>query len=424
MIGEILCVGTELLLGDILNSNSAFLAGQFAELGITCYYQSVVGDNETRLAQALSTALARSQLVVLTGGLGPTYDDITKEVTSRLMGRRLVWNEEAFDRMKAYFKRSGKTMSENNKKQALVPEGSIVLQNENGTAPGIIIETSNKTLVLLPGPPFEMEPMFLRQVKPYLSKKSQQIFLSRTVHLFGIGESQAESRLKDLMLSSKNPTVAPYAKMGEVVLRVTASAESELAAKNLIEPVIDEIRVRLGEYIYGVDVGSLQQAVVDTLKEKKLTAAAAESCTGGGVSRRIVSVPGASYVFKGGVCSYLNETKEGLLGVSHATLAKYGAISENTALEMARGIKGKTGSDIGISVTGVAGPEPSEGKPVGEVFIGVACDWREECLRLNLSRGGTDERARICHFAENHALYALLQAAKAYGTDNEKTQTA
>lgn len=412
MTGEILCVGTELLLGDIINTNAAFLARELAALGIGVYHQTVVGDNGGRLREAVELALSRSDLLVMTGGLGPTYDDITKETATEALGKKLVWNQQAYDRMEAYFARTGRVMSENNRKQAMMPEGAVVFQNENGTAPGAAMESGEKVIVLLPGPPSEMEPMFCNQVRPYLERKTGQTFLSRTVHLFGIGESAAEEQLRELMESSHNPTVAPYAKTGEVLLRVTAAAKNEQEAKKLLAPAVEEIQKRMGPYVYGVDVGTLQNAAVTALRQKGLTVSTAESCTGGGVAKRITEVPGASQVLQAGICTYTNRMKAELLGVKERTLQNYGAVSERTALEMAQGVRIRTGADIGVSVTGVAGPDPSEGKPVGLVFVSVSSQWYEQTVQLHLARGSGNERERVRHLAENHALYAVLQAAR------------
>ncbi len=412
MTGEILCVGTELLLGDIVNTNGAFLARELAALGLGVYHQTVVGDNAQRLEEAISLALSRSDLLIMTGGLGPTYDDITKETAAAALGKELCWNQEAYDRMTAYFARTGRTMSENNRKQAMVPQDSAVFQNENGTAPGIAMEADGKILILLPGPPSEMEPMFLQQVRPYLAGKTGQTFFSRTVHLFGIGESAAEQALRDLMEAGINPTIAPYAKTGEVLLRLTAAAPDQSRAEELLAPAVEEIRRRLGRYIYGVDVGTLEKAVVLALGEEGLTLAAAESCTGGGVARRITDVPGASLVFRAGICTYTNEMKRILLDVRKETLNVHGAVSADTALEMARGARSRTGADIGVSVTGIAGPGRSEGKPVGLVFVAVSSPWKEEIKELHLARGSGNERERVRRLAENHALYAVLQTVE------------
>ncbi|MGN0624728.1 MAG: competence/damage-inducible protein A [Oscillospiraceae bacterium] len=412
MTGEILCVGTELLLGDIVNTNAAFLARELAALGIDVYHQTVVGDNGGRLREAVALALSRSDLLVMTGGLGPTHDDITKETAAEALGKKLVWNQQAYDRMEAYFTRTGRVMSENNRKQAMMPEGAVVFQNENGTAPGAAMESGGKIIVLLPGPPSEMEPMFCNQVRPYLEGKTGQTFLSRTVHLFGIGESAAEEQLRELMESSRNPTIAPYAKTGEVLLRVTAAAQNEQEAKNLLAPAVEKIQNRMGSYVYGVDVGTLQNAAVTELRQKGLTVSTAESCTGGGVAKRITEVPGTSQVLRAGICTYTNEMKAELLGVKEETLQIYGAVSDRTALEMAQGVRIRTGADIGVSVTGVAGPDPSEGKPVGLVFVSVSSPWYEQTVQLHLARGSGNERERVRHLAENHALYAVLQAAQ------------
>ncbi len=371
---ELICVGTELLLGEIVNTNAAFLAGRCAELGLSCYYQSVVGDNEERLASVLRYAMERSDVVILSGGLGPTEDDLTKEVAAKVCGRALRVDEDSRKRIADYFAERKIKPTENNWKQAMIPEGDIVFENKNGTAPGVIIEQENVRVILLPGPPGELVPMFDDSVAPYLDKLNPQVIESQTVKICGIPESQVESRIKDLIDAQENPTIAPYAKTGEVHLRVTASGADSKAARKLIKPVVKELKLRFGEDIYTTDTDTtLEKAVVELLLANKLNMVTAESCTGGLLSARLINVPGASEVFKTGFVTYSNKAKRKSLGVKKGTLQKYGAVSAQVAEEMARGALFVTKLDVAVSVTGLAGPDGgTEEKPVGLVYI--ACN--------------------------------------------------
>lgn len=371
---ELICVGTELLLGEIVNTNAAFLAGRCAELGLSCYYQSVVGDNEERLSSVLRYAMERSDVVILSGGLGPTEDDLTKEVAAKVCGRALKEDEDSRKRIADYFAERNIKPTENNWKQAMIPEGAIVLENKNGTAPGVIIEQENVRVILLPGPPGELVPMFDDSVAPYLDKLNPQVIESQTVKICGIPESQVESRIKDLIDAQENPTIAPYAKNGEVHLRVTASGEDSKAVRKLIKPVVKELKLRFGGDIYTTDTDTtLEKAVVELLLANKLTMVTAESCTGGLLSARLINVPGASEVFKTGFVTYSNKAKRKSLGVKKGTLQKYGAVSAQVAEEMARGALSVTKLDVAVSVTGLAGPDGgTEEKPVGLVYI--ACN--------------------------------------------------
>ena len=413
MKAEILCIGTELLLGDIVNTNAAFLAQKLAQMGIEVYHQTVVGDNPDRLKTALAEAFSRCDLVLTTGGLGPTYDDLTKETVAEYFGRKMVTTEEQLAILKKRFEALGHGMTDNNLKQAAMPEGAIVLPNPNGTAPGLIVEGDGKIAVLMPGPPKEMRPMMETSVVPYLMQKSGQILLSRTLHIFGVGESTVENLLKDLMVGSSNPTLAPYAKMGEVTLRITAKAKDEEEANALINPMEEKVRAILDpKAVYGVNVSGLQDALVKELAKQGLKVATAESCTGGTISKRITEVPGSSAVFDGGVVGYANEIKERVLGLSHETLAQHGAVSRETALEMARGVRALCQADIGISTTGIAGPDGgSAEKPVGLVYLGISSPWREEVFELHLARFSTTLREDIRYMASSHALYQALRTA-------------
>jgi nicotinamide-nucleotide amidase len=368
---EILSVGTEILLGDILDTNSRFLSRKLAEMGISVLHRAAVGDNHERLAEAVSTALDRSDIVIATGGLGPTPDDITAEVCCRVFGFSLEQDKEVADKIRGYFSRRGIEMPLNNLKQALVPAGGTVFENRNGTAPGMGMKKDGKCLVLMPGPPFEMQPMFEESVVPFIEEYRSCTIVSHEVRTMGIGESAMAEICSDL-LENANPTVAPYCKPGEALLRVTVKAETAEKADELCAPVIEEIRSRLGNVVYGVDVSCIEEAAVALLKEKNLTVATAESCTGGYVAKRITDIPGASSVFKHGVITYANEVKEKVLGVKHSTLETFGAVSEETALEMAAGIRRISGADIGISVTGFAGPDSDEeGKAPGLIYIAL-----------------------------------------------------
>jgi len=414
MNAEILCIGTELLLGDTINTNSAFIARGLAACGIGCYYQSVVGDNPARLKESLKLALARADIVITTGGLGPTYDDLTKETVAEYFGRKMLMHEQSLATLTRLFDCMGRPMTENNKKQALMPEGAIVFHNDRGTANGLAVEGDGKTVIMLPGPPREMSAMFENSVRPYLMERSDQILISHNIHFFGIGESALENELHDFMLEHQNPTIAPYAKEGEVLLRVTASASDEASAEALIKPVVDEICRRFSQYVYGVDIETLQNALERELESKKMTVATAESCTGGIVSERITMIPGSSAVFGCGICAYSNDIKTKILGVSADTLKEHGAVSPETAAEMAQGVRSLAGSDIGVSVTGIAGPGGgSEEKPVGLVYVGIASDKGVRTTELRLSRRYGGEREFIRHLATLNALYQALTEARA-----------
>jgi nicotinamide-nucleotide amidase len=412
MNAEILCIGTELLLGDIVNTNGAYLAQQLAILGIDIYHQSVVGDNSQRLADSLKLALSRADIVITTGGLGPTYDDITKKAVADCFGLGLELHAPSVRKLEAFAASRRTEMTPNALLQAQVPAGATVFFNDTGFAPGIAVEKDGKTVIMLPGPPGELRPMFRDKVSPFLEKHTGSTIRSRALCIFGMGEPMVESALRDLMTSSLNPTVAPYAKQGEVQVRVSAKAPDAAAADALIGPVVEQIRQTLGDVVYGVDV-DLQTAVVQLLREKKLTVALAESCTGGKVSAAITDVPGSSDVFGCGVCAYSNDIKRALLGVRAETLAAHGAVSAETAREMAAGVRALSGADIGVSVTGIAGPGGgTDEKPVGLVYFGVDCGAFQETARETLSRGHKDERGFIRELAVRHALDLIRRAAR------------
>ena len=394
IICEIICVGTELLMGQIVNTNAQFIAERLSEAGAVVNHVTVVGDNYKRLSEAVETAKNRCDVIILTGGLGPTDDDLTKECVAEVFGKKLVLNEACLDKIKEYMRDSARQMTKNNEKQAYIPEGSIIIENDNGTAPGCIIEEGGKHAVLLPGPPREMQPMFNLSVMPYIKSLSGMVLSSRVIRLFGIGESRAAAELSDIIKNQTNPTIAPYAKEGEVTFRITASAETEEQAQKLLEGTAELVYARLGEYIYGEgDDNSLAKVCLDKLSEKKLKIAFAESCTGGTLSGMLTALPGASEVLGYSFVTYANEAKEKILGVKHETLESFGAVSFETAKEMAAGARRVSGADIALSITGIAGPGGgSEEKPVGLVYIGV-CD-KNGCESMRFIHSGDRERVR------------------------------
>lgn len=369
---ELISVGTEILLGDILNTDAQYLSIELAKLGISVIHQSTVGDNRERLLAQLDEAAKRSDIIILSGGLGPTPDDLTKEVCCEFFGKEMFLHEPTVEKIKEYFSSKGIEMAQNNLKQAMLPKDCVIFPNDNGTAPGMAIEKDGVHILVLPGPPRELKPMFQNCAVPYLMQFSDRIIVSHNIRTFGIGESSMAERVNDLF-DAQNPTVAPYAKDGEALLRVTAMAKTKEDAESLCEPIIEEIKKRLDAYVYGVDYNCIEEAAVGMLKEHHLKVATAESCTGGLIAKRITDVPGASEVFECGIISYANGIKHKVLGVSEDDLNKYGAVSEPVAKQMAQGALKVSGADIAVSVTGIAGPDSdSTGKPVGLVYIGLA----------------------------------------------------
>lgn len=385
---EIIAVGTELLLGEIVNTDAPMIAQGLAELGIGVYFQTVCGDNPDRLKSVLEVAKQRADLIITTGGLGPTADDLTKETIAAAFGKGLVRDEESMARLREHFK--GRTMTKNNEKQADVPEGCTVFQNDWGTAPACAFEGEGCLVIMLPGPPRECWPLFREKVMPFLEKRRGGALCSRYVKVFGMGESEMASRLSRQMDTWENPTAAPYAKEGECLVRITAMGKDKEKAFAMTEPAVREVRQVLGDVVYGVDVDSLEQVVVQEMTARGLTLATAESCTGGLMGKRITDVPGASACYLGGVVSYQNEVKENLLGVRHETLITKGAVSEDTACQMAEGVRKALGADIGISTTGVAGPGGgTPEKPVGLIYVGISTKdktWAVRILRPRQSR--------------------------------------
>lgn len=394
MKAEIISVGTEILLGDIVNTNSQFLAKELAALGIEVYHQSTVGDNKQRLLECFGESLKRSDLVITTGGLGPTGDDMTKETAAEYFGQELELHKPSLEVLESFFVKTGKKMAENNMKQVYFPKDAIVLKNNNGTAPGAILKKDDKSIIVLPGPPREMKAMFNESVKPYLQQFTKEMLVSKTLRLYGIGESNLELEILDIIDEQTNPTVALYAKELEVTIRITAKAENEELAFELIKPVEEKIKGRVGKYVYtegdiSVSEGesALEDAVSKLLVEKNLTIAVAESCTGGLVSSSLINYSGISSVFLEGCVTYSNEAKMKRLGVKKETLEVFGAVSEQTAIEMAEGVAKGLGTNIGISTTGVAGPGGgTEEKPVGLVYTAIYVNGKT-IVRKNIFNG-------------------------------------
>lgn len=408
---QILCVGTELLLGDIVNTNAAFLSAQLAELGISVYKHICVGDNPERLSRALRDALSETDLIITSGGLGPTYDDLTKETIAAALGLELELHSPSLDRIKSYFERTGREMTPNNVKQAMIPHGATVFPNNNGTAPAMAAfggENNSKTVIMLPGPPNELIPLFHEQVKPFLMSHTDAVIDSVNIHFFGIGESALEEQIKDLMINATNPSIAPYCKSGEVRIRVTAKAETHVKAKEMCDACVETIKQSsVGKFIYGIDTKTLENTLVLALRESGKTFACAESCTGGLIAKRITDISGCSDVFLGGCVTYANSVKQNILGVRAETLASFGAVSEQTALEMAEGVRKQTGADIGVSTTGIAGPSGgTPEKPVGTVFVAISAKDYHKCIKLTLS--SMKSREYIREVSASNAMHLAL----------------
>jgi nicotinamide-nucleotide amidase len=380
MRAEIISIGTELLLGDIVNTNAAYLARKLAELGVDLYHQTTVGDNPQRLADAIRRALGRSDAVILTGGLGPTVDDITAATVAQVTGKRLVLNERALKNLKDYFTLRGLKMPAGNMRQAHVPEGARTAYNAVGTAPGLIVDYRGRVIICLPGPPREMQPMLESDVAPFLKKrfKPEGAFRTRTIKTVGLPEARVDRMMKDLLSLAPPTTVGIYAKLREVHLVIMSKAKSARLAARAIAAVEKKIRSRLKDHIFGCDDETLESAVGDKLLRRKMTIAVAESCTGGLIASRVTDISGSSKYFKAGIVAYSNEAKESFLGVSSGTLKRYGAVSGQVALEMAKGIKHYGCADIGVGTTGIAGPKGrTASKPIGLVYIAIATDTKQ-----------------------------------------------
>ncbi len=409
MKAELISVGTEILLGEILNTDAKFLSEQLSALGINVYYQTVVGDNKERLTECLNMSLNRADIVIVSGGLGPTPDDLTKEVISAAMDERLVLDKDSLDSIKEYFKKTNREMPESNIKQAMMPEHSIILKNNNGTAPGCIIEKGGKAAIMLPGPPNELMPMFEESVLPYLKKKSTGTLYSHTFKLFGIGEAKVAEVLKDMMEKSANPTLAPYAETAGVRLRLAAMAENEQDGKRLITNARERIIKEIGEYIYAEEDKTLAETVVELLIKNKLTVSAAESCTGGMFAKMIVDIPGSSDILSESFVTYSNNAKMKYLGVKSGTLSKFGAVSRETAKEMAEGVSKAAGSDFGVGITGIAGPGGGTAeKPVGLVYVSVCFNGVADVRKLML----TGSREKIRYTAALNAFDMIFKRIK------------
>ncbi|WP_071459513.1 competence/damage-inducible protein A [Bacillus massilinigeriensis] len=395
MNAEIIAVGSELLLGQISNTNARFISEQLAGIGVNVYYHTVVGDNPGRLKKALEIAESRSDSIILTGGLGPTKDDLTKETISRHLGARLVMDIDAMGSIETFFKQANRTMTENNRKQALVLEGAKILKNEHGMAPGMLYDSGERTYLLLPGPPSEMQPMFSKYGLPALSEKmdGRSKIFSKVLRFFGIGEAALEAMLEHLIDQQSNPTIAPLAGEGEVLIRITARAESNEEARSLIDAVESEVMEIAGAYFYGYNDTSLMKELYHLLHARNLTIAAAESLTGGKFQEQLTALPGASSIYKGGVVCYSNEAKMKVVGVREETIINDGAVSEQCAIELAANAARILGSDIGISFTGVAGPDELEGHLPGTVYIGIFAGGRKWAHKLNI--GGSRETIRL-----------------------------
>jgi len=400
MKAEILAVGTELLMGQIANTNAQYISARLPDVGIGVYFHSVVGDNNQRLRDVLNLAVSRSDLIIITGGLGPTKDDLTKETVAAAFNRRLIPHTESLESLRSFFGRLKRPMTDNNLKQAYMPEGAIVIRNKNGTAPGCIIEEKDRIVIMLPGPPSEMKAMFEEAVIPYLEEKSESRIVSRFLRIFGIGESAMEDAIRDLIENQSNPTIAPYVKEGEITLRITAKYPKDKTAADIITPVEEEIRKRLGVKVYSSDNRGLDEVAADMLLQTGTTIAIAESCTGGLVSARLTEIPGISGVFNRGIISYSNQSKVENLNVKQETLYRFGAVSRETAIEMAKGVREISGTDLGLAITGVAGPDGgTPEKPVGLVYIALAEKSDVECKELRL----WGSRNRIRNVASLHA---------------------
>ncbi|MEG2165543.1 MAG: competence/damage-inducible protein A [Ruthenibacterium sp.] len=429
MEAEIIAVGTELLLGDILNTNAQYLSKELAELGISVHFQTVVGDNPARLQSVLRQAMSRSDLLLLSGGLGPTEDDLTKQTVAAAFGDTLRYDAEEARKIEAFFTAWHRTMPENNRKQAMVPTNGRKIENANGTAPGMIFEKDGKIAILLPGPPKELMPMFADSVKPFLLQKSDSVLYSTTLRVIGIGESHLETMVAPL-LAQTNPTAALYAKTAEVVVRITAKAATLTAAQQLCEKTVDDFYAILGDCIYARDGDSLADTVVQLLAERQKTLATAESCTGGLLSKRITEISGASAVFHLGVCTYANEMKAQILGVKAETLEQYGAVSSETAAEMATGVRKLAHADFGVSITGIAGPTGgTPDKPVGTVYLAAACadtvyvqklmivNRTRDTVRQSASQQALDMVRRLALHLEQPVCQAFSADCAAHFTD-------
>lgn len=406
MTAEIICVGNELLYGDTLNTNTQYLSKQLAMIGIEVRYQGVVGDYEKDLLEAIDTAASRADIILFSGGLGPTYDDMTKETVAKALGQKLVLDQASLDHMKAMYAKLGREMKANNTKQAFKPEHGFCLPNPHGTAPGIYVMAKNHHFFLMPGPPRELKPMFLEQVKPKLLAMSDQVITSKLLCLAGIGESDLATKISHIMDHSENPRIAPYVQLGTVNIRLTATTKTKVEGEAMIEKTMDALMPYIEPYVYSFEGEKPEAVVVRLLREQKKTLALAESCTGGLMSGRIVNVPGASEVYGNGFVTYSNEAKSKWLQVDEGLIRDHGAVSEAVAIAMASGVAKVSNANYGVGITGIAGPGGgTKEKPVGTVCIAVSGDGNTEVHRYQFT--GNRDRVRALS-----AQYGLIQLAR------------
>ena len=402
---EIISVGTELLLGHVTNTDARDISEMLSKIGINVKYHTVVGDNPERLRKCVETAKSRADIIITTGGLGPTCDDLTKQILAEAFGLRLVENKAEREGLYDYI-RYGKKFTDNNFTQAMLPEGCTVFHNNCGTAPGCGFEKDGKIVVMIPGPPKECNAMFRESALPYLRKLSEELIVSHSVRIFGLGESTVDDIFAEEMNRMTNPTMAPYAKECDCLLQITAKAKSEDEAEKMIAPVMEHVMQRLGDVVYGVDVECIEESVIKLLREKGMTFSAAESCTGGDVARRFTDMPGASAFFKGGVVTYTNEAKAKLLGIDPALIEEKGAVSYEVAKAMAENVRTLLGTDIGVGVTGLAGPDGDGVHEVGTVFVSLAVEG--ETFVKELHMGAMRTRSFIRRMAGNH-IYDMMR---------------
>ena len=402
---EIISVGTELLLGHVTNTDARDISEMLSKIGINVKYHTVVGDNPERLRRCVETAKSRADIIITTGGLGPTCDDLTKQILAEAFGLKLVENKAEREGLYDYI-RYGKEFTDNNFTQAMLPEGCTVFHNNCGTAPGCGFEKDGKIVVMIPGPPKECNAMFRESALPYLRRLSEELIVSHSVRIFGLGESSVDDIFAEEMNRMTNPTMAPYAKECDCLLQITAKAKSEEEAEKMIAPVMEHVMKRLGDVVYGVDVECIEESVIKLLREKGMTFSAAESCTGGDVARRFTDMPGASAFFKGGVVTYTNEAKAKLLGIDPALIEEKGAVSYDVAKAMAENVRSLLGTDIGIGVTGLAGPDGDGVHEVGTVFVSLAVEG--ETFVKELHMGAQRTRSFIRRMAGNH-VYDMMR---------------
>lgn len=402
---EIISVGTELLLGHVTNTDARDISEMLSKIGINVKYHTVVGDNPERLRQCVETAKSRADIIITTGGLGPTCDDLTKQILAEAFGLKLIENKAEREGLYDYI-RYGKKFTDNNFTQAMLPEGCTVFHNNCGTAPGCGFEKDGKIVVMIPGPPKECNAMFRESALPYLRKLSEELIVSHSVRIFGLGESSVDDIFAEEMNRMANPTMAPYAKECDCLLQITAKAKSEDEAEKMLAPVMEHVIKRLGDVVYGVDVECIEESVIKLLREKGMTFSAAESCTGGDVARRFTDMPGASAFFKGGVVTYTNEAKAKLLGIDPALIEEKGAVSHEVAKAMAENVRALLGTDIGVGVTGLAGPDGDGVHEVGTVFVSLAVEG--ETFVKELHMGAMRTRSFIRRMAGNH-IYDMMR---------------